>query len=78
MVAPALARLAVVAVSRRTRVSVEPAYVLLVFAREGEVDVLVGSPAITMREPSEAPTEKAERSADWRRIVSPAAGPTVE
>jgi hypothetical protein len=56
VVAGPLTRFAVAAVSGRSRVRVEPAYVV-VFAREGDVMFCVGSPAITRKEPSDAPTE---------------------
>jgi hypothetical protein len=76
VVAGALARLAVAAVSavasawKRRTSSSSPAKATWTF--------WVGSPATTRKEPSDAPTENTVRSVVWRRIVSPAAAPIVE
>ena len=77
MVAGALTWLAVAAVSGRGGVGMETAYVV-VFAGEGDVDVLRGSPAITMKQPCDAPTENAAWSAVCWRIVHLAAAAIVD
>jgi hypothetical protein len=68
VVASALTRLAVAAVSGRSSVRMEAAYVVVV-AREGDVDVLRRLSRDHGEKPSDAPTENTARSAGWRRIV---------